>query len=190
MPLQAQTAEKLAEGLRSHPAFEAEHQQRGSHQADQPGAACLGFPQRRLRVTVAALNRLEVSMYAAFGKPGVIRQAPDALLAVCTNRVANDNTLGPQSHGVGPCSEGWLPLEKSALQSTRSTAGCPALRGCPYLITDMTATLYEQDGPSTIVLVAGDADYVPPLTKALDKGWRNEVVFTARGVSTALTPVV
>src|SRR5262249_36490307 len=85
----------------------------------------------RLRVTVAALNRLEVSMYAAFGKPGVIRQAPDALLAVCTNRVANDNTLGPQSHGVGPCSEGWLPLEKSALQSTRSTAGCPALRGCP-----------------------------------------------------------
>src|SRR5499427_9732374 len=131
MPLQAQTAEKLAEGLRSHPAFEAEHQQRGSHQADQPGAACLGFPQRRLRVTVAALNRLEVSMYAAFGKPGVIRQAPDALLAVCTNRVANDNTLGPQSHGVGPCSEGWLPLEKSALQSTRSTAGCPALRGCP-----------------------------------------------------------
>src|SRR5262249_56450800 len=51
---------------------------------------------------------LEVSMYAAFGKPGVIRQAPDALLAVCTNRVENDNTLGPQSHGVGPCSEGWL----------------------------------------------------------------------------------
>src|SRR5215813_7463778 len=70
-------------------------------------------------------------MYAAFGKPGAIRQAPDALLAVCTNRVENDNTLGPQSHGVGPCSEGWLQLEKSALQSTRSTAGCPALRGCP-----------------------------------------------------------
>src|SRR6516165_8443724 len=131
MPLQAQTAEKLAEGLRSHPSFEAEHQQRGYHQADQPGAACLCFPQRRLRVTVSALNRLEVSMYAAFGKPGVIRQAPDALFAVCTNRVENDNTLGPQSHGVGPCSEGWLQLEKSALQSTRSTAGCPALRGCP-----------------------------------------------------------
>src|SRR5262249_38021959 len=51
-------------------------------------------------------------MYAAFGKPGAIRQAPDALLAVCTNRVENDNTLGPQSHGVGPCSEGWLQLEK------------------------------------------------------------------------------
>ena len=52
-----------------------------------------------------------------------------------------------------------------------------------YLITDMTATLYEQDGPSTIVLVAGDADYVPPLTKSLEKGWRNEVAFISRGLS-------
>src|SRR5262249_50597709 len=85
---------------------------------------------------VSALNRLEVSMYAAFGKPGAIRQAPDALLAVCTNRVENDNTLGPQSHGVGPCSEGWLQLEKSALQSTRSTAGCPALPGCPRILCE------------------------------------------------------
>src|SRR5262249_46816682 len=74
-------------------------------------------------------------MDAAFGKSGAICQAPDALLAVCTNRVENDNTLGPQSHGVGPCSEGWLQLEKSALQSTRSTAGCPALRGCPDLVS-------------------------------------------------------
>jgi hypothetical protein len=27
---------------------------------------------------------------------------------VFTNRVENANALGPQSHGVGPCSEGWL----------------------------------------------------------------------------------
>ena len=59
-----------------------------------------------------------------------------------------------------------------------------------YLITDLTATLYEQEGPSTIVLVAGDADYVPPLSKALDKGWRNEVAFIDRGVSDALGSVV
>jgi hypothetical protein len=59
-----------------------------------------------------------------------------------------------------------------------------------YLITDMTATLYEQDGPSTMVLVAGDADYVPPLEKSLEKGWRNEVAFIARGLSGALKPVV
>src|SRR6266404_7934489 len=131
MALQVQTAEKLAERLRSHASFEAEHKQRGHHQADQPGAAGWRFPQRRLWGAVPAIHGLEVAMYAAFGKPGAIRQAPDALFAVFTNRVENDSTLGPQSHDVGPCSEGWLKLEKSALQSTRSTAGCPALRGCP-----------------------------------------------------------
>jgi hypothetical protein len=70
-------------------------------------------------------------MHTAFGKAGALRQAPDALFAVCTNRVDNANALGPQSHGVGPCSEGWLTLETSALQSTRSTTGCPALGGYP-----------------------------------------------------------
>src|SRR5499433_4038353 len=146
MSLQAQTAEKLAERPRSHPSFEAEHQHRGHHQADQPGAAGWRFPQRRLWVAVSAIHGLEVSMYAAFGKPGAIRQAPDALLAVCTNRVENDNTLGPQSHGVGPCSEGWLQLEKSALQSTRSTAGCPALRGCPNALRDALENILKNFG--------------------------------------------
>lgn len=55
-----------------------------------------------------------------------------------------------------------------------------------YLITDLTSTLYEQEGPSTIVLVAGDADYVLPMLKSLDKGWRNEVAFINRGASGAL----
>lgn len=59
-----------------------------------------------------------------------------------------------------------------------------------YLITDMVVTLFEQEGPSTIVLVAGDADYVPPLRKALEKGWRTEVAFINRGKSTALPKVV
>src|SRR5215831_8900529 len=143
MPLQAQTAEKLAERLRSYPSFKAKHKQGGHDQTDQPGTAGWRFPKRRLRVAVPAIHGLEVSMYAAFGKPGAIRQAPDALLAVCTNRVENDNTLGPQSHGVGPCSEGWLQLEKSALQSTRSTAGCPALRGCPE--DEMTSVNAKQE---------------------------------------------
>ena len=43
-----------------------------------------------------------------------------------------------------------------------------------YLITDLMETIYEEDGPSTIVLVAGDADYVPPLERTIKKGWRNE----------------
>lgn len=55
-----------------------------------------------------------------------------------------------------------------------------------YLITDLTATLFEQSGPSTIVLVAGDADYVPPLKKALEKGWRVEIAFIDRGQSSSL----
>jgi len=58
-----------------------------------------------------------------------------------------------------------------------------------YLITDITATLFEQPGPSTIVLVAGDADYVPPLLKAIEKGWRNEVVFIERGLASGLDAV-
>lgn len=57
-----------------------------------------------------------------------------------------------------------------------------------FLITEMVSTIYEQDGPSTIVLVAGDADYGPALKKVVEKGWRVEVVFevSSTGVSTAL----
>jgi uncharacterized LabA/DUF88 family protein len=58
-----------------------------------------------------------------------------------------------------------------------------------YLITEITSTLYEQSGPSTIVLVAGDADYVPPLIRANEKGWRVEVAFIDRGLSSSLDPV-
>ena len=59
-----------------------------------------------------------------------------------------------------------------------------------YLITDLVKTLYEEDGPSTIVVVAGDADYLPPLQQAVLKGWRTEVAFISRGLSTGLSPVV
>ena len=59
-----------------------------------------------------------------------------------------------------------------------------------YLITDLTSTLYEQAGPSTIILVAGDADYVPPLELSVSKGWRNEVAFIDRGIAEALEPTV
>src|SRR5215510_3850724 len=132
MPLQAQTAEKLAERLRSHPSFEAKHKQSGHDQADEPISACLRFPQRRLRVAVTAVHRLEVTMHAAFGKSGLLRKASDALLPVFTNRVENNQALGPQSHSGGPCSEGWLKsCLKSALQSTRSTTHCPALETWP-----------------------------------------------------------
>src|ERR1700746_27609 len=107
-------SEKPAGGVGSPAALKAEHQQRGHDQADEPGAAGLGFPQRRLRVALSAFYGLKGSMYAACGEPGSLCQAPNALCAVFTNRLDNDNTFGPQSHGVGPCSEGWL---KSWLKS-------------------------------------------------------------------------
>src|SRR5215510_8799866 len=83
-----------------------------------------------------------MTMHTAFGKASAIGQTPDALLAILTNRVENDNALGPQSHGVGPYSEGWLTSRKSALQSTRSTATCPALRGCP--LSESRATVHDK----------------------------------------------
>ena len=86
MRIQAKTTQKLAECLGSHAPFEAKHKQGRYHQADQPGAACLCFPQRRLRVAISAIHCLEVAMHAAFGKASSIRQAPDALLAVFTKR--------------------------------------------------------------------------------------------------------
>lgn len=60
-----------------------------------------------------------------------------------------------------------------------------------YVVSALTAVLYEEEGPSTIVLVAGDADYVPPLERAIGKGWRVEVAFTfPESISPALLPVV
>jgi len=59
-----------------------------------------------------------------------------------------------------------------------------------FLIFDMVETVCEQDGPSTVVLVAGDADYYPPLVKSFERGWRNEIAFMNRGASAALETVV
>ena len=48
-----------------------------------------------------------------------------------------------------------------------------------YLVAQLVENLYEFEGPSTIVLVAGDADYGPALEKCLAKGWRVEIAFVA-----------
>lgn len=55
-----------------------------------------------------------------------------------------------------------------------------------FLISEIVETVCMQQGPSTVILVAGDADYVPPLIKSQDRGWRNEVAFIDRGLSIAL----
>jgi uncharacterized LabA/DUF88 family protein len=56
-------------------------------------------------------------------------------------------------------------------------------------MSEIVSTIYEKPGPSTIVLVAGDADYMPPLLKVLAKGWRSEIAFIGHSVSISLEPV-
>ena len=92
----------------AHPSFKAEDKEGGDDQAEKPVATFWRFPQPRLRVAVSTLNRLEMAMHAAFGKSGATSKLSNALLTVFLNRVENQKTFGPQSHVVGPCSEGWL----------------------------------------------------------------------------------
>src|SRR5919198_115854 len=72
MRLQMETAEKFAERFGPHAAFEAKHKQGGYDQAEEPGAACLRFPQRGFRGAVAAIHRLEVAMHTTFRKSGAL----------------------------------------------------------------------------------------------------------------------
>jgi hypothetical protein len=58
-----------------------------------------------------------------------------------------------------------------------------------YLISEIVSTIYEKPGPSTIVLVAGDADYMPPLLKVLSKNWRVEIAFIGHSVLVSLETV-
>ncbi len=88
----------------------------------------------------------------------------------------------------------WTVAEKQGFKVMRGyLSGSPGQQRSKqddaYLVTEITSTLYEQEGPSTIVLVAGEADYVPPLLKAGEKGWRIEVAFIDRGLSSALDAV-
>ena len=99
-----------------------------------------------------------------------------------------DAVAGAKLYGFGTVDLGSvLPPANSFSTAIASTAKLPVTtsvgshRGDTRLpeqtLTDMVATLYEQQGPASIVLMAGDADYVPPLEKALDKDWRTEVAF-------------
>jgi hypothetical protein len=108
MRLKVETSEKFADRFCPNASFEAKHKESGHAQADKPVATFWRFPQPRCRVAISAIERLAVTMHAAFGPPGVTGKVSNALVAVFTNRVENANTFSPQSHIVGPYSEGWL----------------------------------------------------------------------------------
>ena len=55
-----------------------------------------------------------------------------------------------------------------------------------HLVADLVEIVCTVSGPATIVLVAGDGDYIPALQKALTRGWRVEVVFFQRGLAPGL----
>ncbi|WP_122235302.1 NYN domain-containing protein [Pseudomonas coronafaciens] len=120
-------------------------------------------------------------------------------LLIAASKDAQGNTRFVKSAyiaGVIPDEDSfWTFVEKQGFVVKRGyLSGSPgnqrSKQDDAFLITEITASLYEQDGPSTIVLVAGDADYVPPLLKANEKKWRVEVAFIDRGLSSALDPVV
>jgi len=128
--------------------------------------------------------------------PGINFRVDFGQLLVEVSKDSNGKARGIKSAyiaGIIPDSDSfWKVAENQGFVVRRGYLGSGnrSKQDDAYLITDLVSTLYEQPGPSTIVLVAGDADYVPPLLKAKDKGWRREVAFINRGVSSTLEPLV
>lgn len=94
--------------------------------------------------------------------------------------------------GVVPDSDSfWQVAKNQGFDVARGYigAGGRSKQDDALLITQIMKVLFTKRGPSTIVLVAGDADYGPPLHEAIKMGWRVEVVFHDQGVSAALAPV-
>ncbi len=85
----------------------------------------------------------------------------------------------------------WEAAKKQGFEVKRGYLGSKnrSKQDDAYLIAEIVSTIYEKEGPSTIVLVAGDADYKPPLEKTLSKRWRNEIAFIGHSISAALEPV-
>lgn len=116
------------------------------------------------------------------------------LLEVCKDTAGNARGVGSAYiAGVIPDDDTfWNIAEAQGFKVRRGYLGTGnrSKQDDAYLITDMMETLYEQQGPSTMVLVAGDADYMPPLQRVVQKGWRTEVAFINRGISIALEPQI
>ena len=112
------------------------------------------------------------------------------LLEVCRDTEGNARSVASAYiAGVIPDDDSfWKVAESSGFTVRRSYLGSGnrSKQDDAFLISEIVETVCMQQGPSTVILVAGDADYVPPLIKAQDRGWRNEVAFIDRGLSIAL----
>jgi len=116
------------------------------------------------------------------------------LLEVCKNTAGRTRAVGSAYiAGVIPDDDSFWEIAKNrGFTVRRGYLGSRnrSKQDDAYLITDLMTTLYEQPGPSTVVLVAGDADYMPPLMRITEKGWRTEVAFINRGVSGTLARII
>ena len=98
-------SEKLAHRFRPNPALEATEIEHRDDQADEPTAACFGFPKPRLGVAIAARYRLPQTMHAALRESGLNCDLSNACLGVVTKGVENQTAFRPKSH-VGRSSAG------------------------------------------------------------------------------------
>src|SRR5205807_10646887 len=105
MPLQVKPSEKLAHRFRPNPALETKEIEHRDDQADEPTAACFGFPKPRLGVAIAARYRLPQTMHAALRESGLNCDLSNACLGVVTKGVENQTAFRPKSH-VGRSSAG------------------------------------------------------------------------------------
>jgi hypothetical protein len=112
------------------------------------------------------------------------------MIAACRNSKNESRGVGTAYiAGVIPdCDSFWQAAQDKGWEVKRGYLGSGgrSKQDDAYIIAEIVETIYTKEGPSTIVLVAGDADYVPPVIKALEKGWRVEIAFIDRGLSEAL----
>jgi hypothetical protein len=107
MRLKMQTDEKLADRFHPHTTFEGKGIERGHDETDEPLAALWRFPQPGFAMAISARHRLLEARHAAFGKPGLMGQLPNALHAVLEKKLEKPMTFIPKSH-VGQSSKGRL----------------------------------------------------------------------------------
>ena len=117
-------------------------------------------------------------------------------LSIFSSRDHNNNPRGIETAFLA----GVIPDDDSFWQAAKDQgwdvkrgflgSGGKSKQDDAFIIAEIVETLWSKDGPSTIVLVAGDADYGPALTKAIERGWRVEVAFIKEGRSSALDDFV
>jgi uncharacterized LabA/DUF88 family protein len=112
------------------------------------------------------------------------------LLEVCRDTAGNPRGIASAYiAGVIPDDDTfWKAAQSNGFEVRRGYlgAGNRSKQDDAFLVSEIVETVCTKPGPSTLILVAGDADYVPALMKGLKRDWRTEVAFINRGISISL----